>query len=174
MTQPHVSASTSFDIDDEEDDLRTSSAIISRPIKVISRLRSPEFVVKTNDRGLLDMHFTDLDGEHCYLSKSSMAFEDAIRIGVTDPSVQVYGNNGWTPVPLDFSDGKVCISDSVHLSRDMVQRLLPQLQNFVRTGNLLQTADADDDDDYDDYDDEISNSNEDGSKKRKIDQVEKK
>ncbi len=65
---------------------------------------------KREDRGFLRGEFEDLYGVGCSIQESSLATDKAIWFG---------GN-----------------SDRMHLSREMVAGLIPELQWFVDTGKL--------------------------------------
>lgn len=96
-------------------------------------------------RGFSYISFEDMYGEKCSLQKSSLAFEDAIWLGIEDvkPKVMVSDANklgistsklnGW----LDYQlPPEVHISSRMHLTREQVAELLPLLQKFVDTGEL--------------------------------------
>lgn len=72
----------------------------------------------TTQRGFAISEFGDLYGQICSLQKSSLADEDAI----------------WLGVSTDL-EGKV-VNNRMHLSREMVADLLPDLQRFVETGEI--------------------------------------
>lgn len=73
-------------------------------------------------RGFAYLEFRDNDDQICSLQKSSMATEDAIRFGV------------------DRVDGSR--SGRMHLTRDQAAQLLPYLQRFVETGEVIASNDS--------------------------------
>jgi len=99
---------------------------------------------KTN-RGFDIITFTDQYGEGCSLQKSSLASEDAIWLGIDDPSPKIMASQaslhgvdtdttvGWVEYPIPK---EVLISTRMHLTRKQVAELLPFLQRFVDTGEL--------------------------------------
>lgn len=95
---------------------------------------------KQTDRGFEQLTFTDAYDAPCSIQKSSLADEDAIWFGLTDadPKIMakdtVEGGVGW--VPYDIPDN-VMLSTRMHLSQEQVKQLLPILQHFADTGELL-------------------------------------
>lgn len=67
---------------------------------------------RTTQRGFALIEFTDRSAQACSLLKSSLAMEEAIWFGV----------NG---------------AEWMHLTQDKVRELLPALQRFAQTGELL-------------------------------------
>jgi hypothetical protein len=97
---------------------------------------------RTTERGFAIAEFTDLYGAECSLQKSSLATEDAIWFGVTEPEVS---ETGWHPDwpararPVSAERLKALNFDvfgRMHLTQDMVRELLPALQHFAETGEL--------------------------------------
>jgi hypothetical protein len=88
--------------------------------------------IKKTNRGFDFTEFKDRNDNECSLQKSSIATEDCIWLGVSDPKVQVC-DNGWRDVELP--EGTL-ISSRMHLTREQVKELLPYLQKFVETGEL--------------------------------------
>lgn len=98
-------------------------------------------------RGFDVCGFIDRYGTKCSLQKSSLATEDAIWFGVDDPKPEIMvsdahklgiatpSNNGW--VKFDIPK-EVLLSTRMHLTREMVEELLPYLQRFVETGELSE------------------------------------
>lgn len=76
-------------------------------------------IIKT-ERGFARVDFIDLYGESCSLQESSLATQDAIWLGC-DTGTHVDGQ---------------CVA-RMHLTREMVQALLPLLNHFVETGELI-------------------------------------
>jgi hypothetical protein len=91
--------------------------------------------LEPTNRGFLKGEFIDQYGEKCSIQKSSLATEDCIWLGINDPIPMVLGpvGTGWQPVPLPEG---AHTAGRMHLSRQMVQDLLPLLQYFVETGEL--------------------------------------
>lgn len=93
----------------------------------------PPAFQRTN-RGFPITHFKDRHDVLCSLQASSLATESAIWFGCHDPNPQMMVvGQGWTPVQLP--DGVHC-STRMHLTQDMVRRLLPVLIQFATTGEL--------------------------------------
>ena len=98
-----------------------------------------EFKKGKTIRGFDVIEFEDRYGETCSLQKSSLATEDAIWLGISDPKLRIRANRviegatEWAtyPVPDD-----VVITSRMHLTRDQVRELIPLLQNFVDTGDI--------------------------------------
>ncbi|MBM9931858.1 hypothetical protein JTL83_06820 [Pseudomonas aeruginosa] len=97
------------------------------------------------NRGFARYQFTDRSGAKCSLQKSSLAFEDAIWLGVMDANPQVMAREaesvgvltrettGWVPYPIPE---KVLLTTRMHLTQEQVVELLPLLQHFAETGEL--------------------------------------
>jgi len=96
--------------------------------------------LKTTHRGFPYVEFEDKYNHKCSLQKSSLAFEDCIWLGVDDPEPKILasqtkeGGNGWVPYPIP-SDVELCTR--MHLTKDQVRELLPILQRFVDTGEVV-------------------------------------
>ena len=93
-------------------------------------------IEKTN-RGFDIASFTDSYGEVCSLQKSSSAFVDNIWLGISKPTLTVFENESKgkyivTNMPENFS-----VNARMHLTREQVAELLPYLQKFVETGDLV-------------------------------------
>jgi len=97
-------------------------------------------------RGFSLNKFTDRYGDECSIQKSSLATEDAIWFGVDDPKPQIMASDaiklgletngetcGWVPYEIPK---EVLISTRMHLTQDMVAKLIPVLQQFVETGEV--------------------------------------
>jgi hypothetical protein len=98
-------------------------------------------IEETNtDRGFNLIKFNDLYHTKCNIQKSSLATEDAIWLGVEDPSPQklvvdeVYGNSFWMLV--DLPEG-VHIKTRMHLNQEQAKALITILQKFVDTGEIV-------------------------------------
>lgn len=74
-------------------------------------------IVEPTDRGFSRGEFIDRYRSRCSIQKSSMAADDCL----------------WLGVDHDFN-GKECTR--MHLTRGMVQALLPMLQQFAVSGEL--------------------------------------
>lgn len=97
------------------------------------------------NRGFGLIEFIDRYGEPCNIQKSSLADEDAIWVGVANPSPQIMASDawklgvdtdestGWIPYPLPK---EVLLNSRMHLTREQVLAILPALQHFVDTGEL--------------------------------------
>lgn len=88
--------------------------------------------IEQNERGFDYINFKDKYGEDCVLMKSSAACYDAIWLGIKNPKVMFV--NG-TPTNYPLPEG-VKAFGQMHLTRQMVQDLLPHLQKFAETGDL--------------------------------------
>lgn len=89
--------------------------------------------------------FTDRYGVECSLQKSSLATESAIWFGVDDANPQIMATDakrlgiatdadtGWVKFEIPK---EVLLSTRMHLTQEMVQKLLPTLQKFAETGEL--------------------------------------
>jgi hypothetical protein len=89
--------------------------------------------ISYTQRGFARVEFTDRNGVRCSLQKSSIATEDCIWLGCSDPEPKVLVlNEGWKPVDIP---GLLC-NTRMHLTREQVEELLPLLQRFVVTGKL--------------------------------------
>jgi len=78
--------------------------------------------IKT-DRGFRRMEFQDGYGKDCILQKSSAAMKDYIWLGmIGEPEI-------------DHVTGKP-VSQTMHLDRRAVKKLLPLLSHFAETGEL--------------------------------------
>lgn len=91
------------------------------------------YKVKKTNRGFPCVDFTDRYGVKCSLQESSLATEAAIWFGCNEASPQVHVNGNWQPVPLP--GGTVC-NTRMHLTREMVEELLPYLKRFACTGQI--------------------------------------
>lgn len=109
--------------------------------------------IKKTNRGFALGEFVDRYGAKCSIQKSSLATEDCIWLGVDEVEPQIMArdamalgrsdllnppsdperHNGWVKYPIPE---EVSLNARMHLTREMVAELLPQLQNFVKTGYL--------------------------------------
>lgn len=103
------------------------------------------FKGRTN-RGFPLITFTDFYGEECSLQMSSLATEEAVWLGVNEAKpmvmwkdakvvgIETNATEGWVPYPLPEC---VHIGTRMHLTREQVRELLPYLQHFAETGEIL-------------------------------------
>lgn len=94
--------------------------------------------IKKTSRGFDIAKFKDRYGAECSLQKSSLATEDCIWLGINnvEPIIMIEGR-GWQPYNIP---PEVMLSSRMHLNREMVAKLLPTLQLFVKTGELTKTS----------------------------------
>jgi hypothetical protein len=90
--------------------------------------------IKRTPRGFAISNFTDRSGVSCSLQESSLATEAAIWFGCNSPNPQVLvPGEGWKPYELPPD----CVTNTrMHLTQDMVRKLLPFLKRFAKTGEL--------------------------------------
>lgn len=101
--------------------------------------------MKKTQRGFDYTDFKDNNGVRCSIQKSSSAMEDKIWFGVNELNPQIMCSeakkvgvpqlyeNGWQPYHIPK---EVLCNDRMHLTREMVQDILPILQKFVDTGEI--------------------------------------
>jgi hypothetical protein len=87
-------------------------------------------------RGFAIGEFTDRYNKKCKIQKSSLATEDCIWLGITEPRLTVFedekkGKYLETDIPKNWS-----VDSIMHLTREQVAELLPILQAFVETGEI--------------------------------------
>ena len=86
------------------------------------------------------IEFADRYDVGCSLQKSSLAFEDCIWLGIDNPnpiimaSKVMEGGTGWVKYPIPDD---VQISTRMHLTQDQVKTLIPILQKFADTGEIV-------------------------------------
>jgi hypothetical protein len=95
------------------------------------------------ERGFDLINFVDRYDNECSLQKSSLAFEEAIWLGVDDPDPKIMASQvtlreepkrtGWVKYPLP--EGVHCTT-RMHLTQEQVKKLLPHLKKFVETGEI--------------------------------------
>lgn len=96
-------------------------------------------VESTTNRGFCHVTFVDFYNKACSITKSSLATEDCIWLGLDNPEPKIMaskvipGGTGWVDYPIHPD---VLISTHMHLSRSQAAALLPYLQTFVETGDL--------------------------------------
>ena len=96
-------------------------------------------------RGYKVIEFKDRYGVECSIQKSSLATEDAIWLGPSDPNAKILHGDakrlgietnadcGWIPYPLP---DEVQCTTRMHLTQAQVAKLLPILERFANTGEL--------------------------------------
>jgi len=100
--------------------------------------------MQSNQRGFTHASFTDRYDEKCSLQKSSLAFEDAIWLGIDDPKLTLFETEelGKYRQVTNREAGaalggfKLSASCRMHLTQEQVQQLLPALTHFAETGDL--------------------------------------
>ena len=91
---------------------------------------------KTN-RGFAIGIFTDRYDVECSIQKSSLATENAIWLGCEDVDPRCFipgANPPWQKVELPKDT--IC-NTRMHLTQKQVAKLLPVLQHFAETGELI-------------------------------------
>ncbi len=85
-------------------------------------------------RGFSYIGFKDVNNVSCSLQKSSVATEDLIWLGCNkaEPKTLIR-NKGWVPITIPK---EYVANTRMHLSREQVAKLLPNLVKFVETGEL--------------------------------------
>lgn len=98
------------------------------------------------ERGFDFYEFNDRYGAKCSLQKSSLATEDAIWFGVNDADPKIMCSdglrlgltsevkNGWMEYEIPK---EVEMTTRMHLTRKQVKELIPILQKFAKTGNIV-------------------------------------
>lgn len=96
---------------------------------------------ETTERGFAFVKFNDMNGVACKIQKSSIATDDAIWFGAEKIGLQefvAFRQPAWQEVELEQNERHHYIANnSMHLSRDQLRELLPILQRFVETGEVL-------------------------------------
>lgn len=92
--------------------------------------------IKQTERGFDIAEFEDEHGDACSLQKSSMATDDCVWLGINAVKHQTFvPGKGWKEFALP--DQTHCFA-RMHLTRGMVEKLLPYLTRFVETGELTE------------------------------------
>lgn len=97
-----------------------------------------EIKKRKTKRGFDLIEFEDLYGAKCNIQKSSLATEDAIWFGAENIDAKYFvPHEGWKELkpPLDTYD--MVANNRMHLSRKQVRELLPILEAFVKTGEVI-------------------------------------
>jgi hypothetical protein len=96
-------------------------------------------------RGFDYGEFTDKYGDKCSIQKSSSATEDAIWFGISDANPQIMAvdaeklgltptkHNGWVKYEIPE---EVLLSTRMHLTQEILFKLIPYLEEFLDTGEL--------------------------------------
>lgn len=96
-------------------------------------------------RGFSFYKFKDGSGTKCSIQKSSVATEDMIWIGVSDPDPKIMAsqasqfgiktdkNNGWIKYPIP---DEVIIKTRMHLNRKQALNLIRVLLRFIIRGEI--------------------------------------
>jgi hypothetical protein len=86
------------------------------------------------DRGFPFCEFYDLYENLCYVQDSSLAFENAIWLGVREanPLIRIPGE-GWQPV--DFPEGTL-FKTQMHINQNQAKALVEVLQRFIKSGSI--------------------------------------
>jgi len=96
-----------------------------------------EYKIQTNQRGFQFAEFVDSYGHQCSIQKSSAATRDCIWFGIDNPKLTIFENDSkgkyiTTEMPKNFE-----VDSRMHLTVDQVKLLLPILQHFVETGEMV-------------------------------------
>lgn len=100
--------------------------------------------LEETSRGFSISKFEDRYGEKCSLQASSLAYESCIWLGISSPAIK---EMGWhsiykgriRDVPEENLNGMYA-NGRMHLTREMVAKLLPYLTRFVETGELCEDS----------------------------------
>ncbi|MBB1614508.1 hypothetical protein A9978_18895 [Pseudomonas sp. UMC65] len=97
-------------------------------------------------RGFSLIEFKDRYGAKCSIQASSLASEEAIWFGLDDAEPKIMASQaaahgvatteicGWVEYPIPDA---VSLNTRMHLTREQVEALLPILQRFVDTGEVV-------------------------------------
>ena len=109
-------------------------------------MTTPDFRRTTSNRGFTVIEFEDRYGVECSIQKSSLATEDAIWLGPSEPNPKILHGDaqrlgiatdadcGWVPYPLPE---EVQCTTRMHLTQRQAAKLVRILERFVNTGELL-------------------------------------
>lgn len=91
--------------------------------------------IKQTERNFPIGNFKDRYDTECSIQKSSLAFEDCIWLGVNNANPKILiPNEGWKPF---YIPEEVLLTTRMHLTQKQVKELLPILQKFVETGDII-------------------------------------
>lgn len=108
------------------------------------------------ERGFDFYSFTDFNREKCTLQKSSSGNDELVWLGVEGKVLRESGIEGVGMIPVPLNDQFLIVA-RMHLNREMVRQLLPMLQSFVETGEIVRPDEKETDDSkIDDRNDESS------------------
>ena len=104
-----------------------------------NNLSKETFRKKKTQRGFAYRNFVDCKGVKCSIQESSSAEEPRIWLGADDIGLKHFkAYEGWKDVELiDTIAGHYVANNRMELNRKQVKKLLPILQHFVETGELL-------------------------------------
>lgn len=103
--------------------------------------------ITTTERGFPIAEFKDKYNHECSIQQSSIMDEPCIWLGINNAEPQIMAsqakkfgliptkNTGWVPFPIHED---VLLSTRMHLNIDQVKALLPLLQRFVETGEIIE------------------------------------
>ena len=78
--------------------------------------------------------FDDLYDHKCYVQDSSLAFENAIWLGVRDANPLILKpGEGW--VPVDFPEGTL-FTTQMHINQKQAKELVKVLERFIESGSI--------------------------------------
>jgi len=90
-------------------------------------------------RGFSLIEFKDLYSAECNIQKSSLATDNAIWIGISNPDPKIMasktpkGGIGW--VPYEISED-VLITTRMHINQDQAKEVVKVLNYFIKHGEL--------------------------------------
>lgn len=102
----------------------------------MARKLQTKLKVKHTQRGFAYVDLVDGYGNAGTIQKSSAIDPPSIWLGVDDPKISVFDQNGdgkWTDIELP--EGAL-IQSRLHLTQEQVKQMLPFLQKFAETGEL--------------------------------------
>lgn len=90
------------------------------------------------ERGFGIYNFKDKYKVECSIQKSSAASEDCIWLGANDIGLKHFkAYEGWKDVDLiNTIEEHYVANNRMHLTRKQVEKLLPILEKFVKTGEI--------------------------------------
>ena len=91
--------------------------------------------MKKTERGFSIKEFEDSYGEMCSLQKSS-SVDDKIWFGIDNPKLTIFADSSKGKYAIVDMPDNFMVNSRMHLTRKQVKKLLPYLENFVKTGDL--------------------------------------
>ena len=88
-------------------------------------------------RGFPLVEFKDYYNVPCLIQMSSLATEEAIWFGCNSDKLVVFADNLGPYIEMTMPKN-FQVKDRMHLTRDQVAKILPYLQRFVETGNIIE------------------------------------